>query len=72
LQDGREHPEIIHRRDALLCSINDRLGALCRLEHQEAGEDFAPLSGAWLDEMIAFIAADASEREERKDTDGGE
>lgn len=79
LQIHREHPEITFRRDALLCSINERMGQLLRLmqgyavEGHVAGTDVAPLSGVWVEELVRFHAANVEEalatKEEHGQTD---
>jgi hypothetical protein len=61
-----EHPEITFRRDALLMSINDRLGALLPPE-VNAGADMAPLTTLYLDELLRFAAANAEDQEEALD-----
>lgn len=73
LQLHHEHPEITLRRDALLCSINARLGAL--LPEGDAGGDFEPLSTLYLEELILFNQANVEDVEEQVDagrqSDGG-
>lgn len=60
LQNHREHPEITFRRDALLMSINDRLGVLCYAlsGHTTAGAALEPLSTEWVTELQEFAQAD--------------
>jgi hypothetical protein len=60
-----QHPELIERQDALLTSINDRLGALCtRLSCQEAGRDFASLTDDWLRDLVDLAVLQTEERDE--------
>lgn len=56
-----EHPEITFRRDALLCSINDRLGAF--VETRGAGADIAQLTRAYLGELVEFAIANSEDVE---------
>ncbi len=59
------HPERIARVDALLVSINDRLGAFCRqMSCPSAGQDIAPMDTFYLDELIALAEAKARAQEE--------
>ena len=59
------HPEVIHRHDALLCSINDRLGSLLtRMRTPSAGQDIAPMDTVYLDELLAIAEAKAIATEE--------
>jgi hypothetical protein len=64
----RAHPEHIIRNDALLCSINDRLGALCVVFGTTAGKNIAAMRNWWLDDLLQI-----SERERELDdeNDGG-
>jgi hypothetical protein len=71
-----EHPEITIRRDALLCSINDRLGALLLLQGDEkqweqaldAGQEIAGLSTVYLEELILFNQANVEDVEEEAES----
>jgi hypothetical protein len=47
---------MVFRTDALLCSINARLGAM--LGPEPAGEDLPPLTGDWLEELLLFTEAE--------------
>ncbi len=66
LQHHREHPEITFRRDALLLSINERLGVLCSALSPgiTAGADLEPLSTEWVTELQAFAEADLEDIED--------
>lgn len=64
LQQSHEHPEITIRKDALLCSINERLGAL--LGSRAPGADLVPLGQAWLTELVLFQEAEFAALEERR------
>lgn len=52
------HPEIIQRQDALLWSINERLGHLCGVSR---GVSLLPLGSAWLAESLAAMAKEERE-----------
>jgi hypothetical protein len=52
------HPEIIQRQDALLWSINERLGQLCGTG---GGLSLQPLGSAWLAESLAAMAKEERE-----------
>lgn len=59
------HPEVIGRSDALLVSINDRIGALAaRLSCPPAGFDIDLLPPDYLDELIALARAKAKATQE--------
>ena len=58
----RTHPELVERHDALLVSINDRLGALVTALAAPAGQDIAPLGDSWLDDLLDVAAAERLER----------
>ena len=64
-----EYPEITFRRDALSCSINDRLGALLELftptDHpaRAAGAWIAPLTRNYLGELVEFAVANCKDME---------
>ena len=60
LRQNGQHPELTFRNDALLCSINERLGALLPAG-AEAGEEFGPLGWDWLHELGPMAAVDAEE-----------
>jgi hypothetical protein len=45
------HPEIVSHLFALLCSINERLGAMLA-EGQEAGEDLLPPGEEWIRDVF--------------------
>lgn len=46
------------RRDGLLCSINDRLEALCaHFGASKQGRDVPPLTTDYLDELALFVIA---------------
>lgn len=52
------HPEIVQRQDALLWSINERLGHLCGISR---GICLEPLGSAWLAESLAAVAKEDNE-----------
>lgn len=55
------------RQDALLCSVNARLGRLCETlaaGDGVPGEEFGPLGTEWLDELAQFSVAAAEPGEE--------
>lgn len=52
------HPEIIQRQDALLWSINERLGDL---SGSRRGVSLKPLGSAWLAESLAAMAKEDKE-----------
>lgn len=47
------HPELVHRQDALLCSINDRLGSLSGVS---GGQAISTLGSDWLAEVLGVLA----------------
>lgn len=47
------HPELIQRQDALLCSINDRLGSLSGVS---GGQSVSGLGSNWLAEVLGVLA----------------
>jgi len=53
LQLTGSHPELIHRQDALLCSINDRLGSLTGVS---GGQAIPALGSDWLAEALGVLA----------------
>lgn len=55
-----QHPEVTSRWDALLRSINERLGALLPPD-VDAGGDLPPLGTAWLGELAAFAEANGED-----------
>ncbi len=60
------------RQDALLCSINARLGHICRRIDPGAeppGEDLAPLGDAWLHDLVALQEAEAMPIDQRPATE---
>jgi hypothetical protein len=65
LQQSHEHPEITIRKDALLSSINARLGRL--IQGEDPGVDLTPLSGAWISELYLFQEAELVALEEARD-----
>lgn len=52
----------MQRTDALLCSINDRLGVLARACGQDSGIDVPMLTDHWLDDLVAISQAEQLER----------
>lgn len=56
-----EHPEITFRTDALLRSINDRLGALAA--GHGVGQDIPPLERTYLAELLEFAIANHEDLE---------
>lgn len=49
------HPGIVTQQDALLCSINDRLGLLCKrhgFDGEVPGEDIEPIGCSWVEDMM--------------------
>lgn len=56
------HPERIQRVDALLVSMNDRLGSIgAAVGAAPTGQDIIPMSNFYLEELIA-LAQDKAER----------
>lgn len=51
------HPELLSRQDALLCSINDRLGGL-------PGQYIGPLSDEWMLDIEGTMMHEADLRDE--------
>ena len=62
-----EHPEVTFRQDALLRSINDRLGALVAREWSDPwplpGQEVPPLSREYLAELLEFAIANHEDLE---------
>jgi hypothetical protein len=58
LRRVKTHPELIVRNDALLWSINERLGGLCRAQGAlpVPGQDLTPLGRRWLADLLALDA----------------
>jgi hypothetical protein len=63
VRQTHQHPEIVFRTDALLMSINDRLGALLPPD-RNAGCDLVPLSSVWVEELIRFGVAEAEDQDD--------
>jgi hypothetical protein len=53
----------MQRQDALLCSINDRLGG-------NEGQDVAPLSGEYLTDLLALNQQEAEDAENEDEAGG--
>lgn len=62
-KNAASHPEKLFREDALLCSINERLGALLP-PGVMAGRDFGPLDGSFLSEVVEAARLEAEEIED--------
>lgn len=68
LKYNQRHPELDFRADALLCSINERLGAIVRhFLAGPTGDDFEPLSDAYLGDLLACAFYEAEEAPELPD-----
>tara|TARA_Y100000310_G_C20612628_1_gene778844 strand:+ start:1339 stop:1584 length:246 start_codon:yes stop_codon:yes gene_type:complete len=67
LEKGQAHPEIVQRTDALLCSINDRLGKLVNLIARDtcrSGESITPLTADYLDDIQQVLRKESEDYEQ--------
>ena len=56
-----EHPEITFRKDALLQSLNARLGTLLvQGGYEDPGHDLAPLGREWIADLLELKEADSA------------
>lgn len=56
MRKHKEHPEITFRKDALLCSINERLVG-------DPGQDIEPLTGEWIHDLATLEMLEAQYQE---------
>ena len=54
----------MQRQDALLCSINDRLGG-------NPGQDVPPLTNEWLTDLLLVNEQEAERMDEESESGGG-
>lgn len=62
--EGRPHPEIVHRADALLLDIRNGVRALCRAQGADwDGPEIPKLTDDWQNDVIVSLRQQARDRE---------